>query len=84
MMGHRAFVKQLRATLCEELPQSAIAPALILPPSGGGYRWGVKGAIPPPIPTFPRQGGRDRNSGWDRSSKRQNLWVKFSPEGEGV
>jgi hypothetical protein len=25
VMGHRAFVKQLRATLCEELPQSAEA-----------------------------------------------------------
>jgi hypothetical protein len=56
----------------------------ILPPCGGGYRCGVKGAIPPPIPTFPNKGGRGGNSGCDRSSKKQDLWVKLSPEGEGV
>jgi hypothetical protein len=30
----------------------------VLPPCGGGYRWGVSLGVPP-ILTFPREGGRE-------------------------
>ncbi len=33
----------------------------VLPPGGGGYRWGVSLGFPP-ILTSPHQGGRDINS----------------------
>src|SRR5918992_4733169 len=41
----------------------AIISSHLLPPCGGGFRWGVQsGVFPPPIPTFPRWGGRGGNA----------------------